>query len=121
MSSRRAHQSVVYSCDHPDCSLKFTAPTRIFSVGWRLAKEAGWIGAKIDDRWLHFCCWVHRPQTDEQLRRLVARPDLNPREVRHVAATTPAAPNTEANRAVSASASGEPSACAERQSVPKVK
>lgn len=121
MSSRREHQQVVYSCDNPDCNLKYKARTRAFSVGWRLAKSVGWIAANIDGKWLHFCCWVHRPQTDEQLRRLVERPDLNPREVRHDTATTPAAESTADNLAPSASASGAPKACADIQSTPKVK
>lgn len=83
MTSRRIKGDITYICDWPDCFAMHTVPTGNYETAWRIARAAGWLTVRHGSKWYHFCSWLHRPNTDEQLKRLIERPDLNPREVKH--------------------------------------
>lgn len=68
---RAHHRSVLYRCDYPGCKAEHIAPYRDFKLAWASAKAAGWVTAKHDDKWFHFCMWAHRPANDRQFQELI--------------------------------------------------
>lgn len=71
MTNRRTRKTVIYYCDKPGCKAKHVAPYTDFKLAWPHAKAAGWITAKFNDRWFHFCTWVHRPNDDRQFEAML--------------------------------------------------
>lgn len=71
MTTRRTRKSITYRCDYPGCKGKHTAPFNAYALAWPNAKAAGWVCAKLGERWLHFCSWVHRPANDRQLQEVI--------------------------------------------------
>jgi len=71
MTSRRTKKSIVYKCDRLGCKAKHASAVGAgFGEACFAAKAEGWVAAKVGEKWLHFCMWVHRP-SDVQIKDLV--------------------------------------------------
>lgn len=78
MTNKRTRKAVIYKCDRPGCTAKHVAPFNSYKLAWPHAKAAGWITAKHNDQWFHFCDWVHRPANERQFQQMLDYPDKSP-------------------------------------------
>lgn len=57
----------VFSCNREGCGAEVRTKARNPTQAWGDAKRQGWVSAKVGPVWLHWCCWVHRPNRDDQI------------------------------------------------------
>lgn len=60
---RKRFEGYVFSCNREGCGAQLTVPANSFNDAWAAAKKQGWVTGKVGAVWLHWCDWVHKPNS----------------------------------------------------------